>query len=104
MNGTTSMLVVVLLPFAAALLVALFGRRPNLRDATSLLFAVLTVVATLFAVGPTLQGAAGPQITLWEMLPGISLRFSLEPLGLLFAIVASGLWGLKLREHIELLG
>ncbi len=92
MNGGGAMLIVVLLPFAAALLVALFGKRPNLRDGTSLLFAVATVIATIFAVGPTLQGAAGPEITLWEMLPGISLRFSLEPLGLLFALVASGLW------------
>ena len=94
LSGSNSMLLVILLPFVAALAVAFLGRWPNLRDSTSLGFAILTLLATLFAVGPTLQGASGPELVLWEMLPGISLRFALEPLGMLFAVVASGLWAL----------
>jgi multicomponent Na+:H+ antiporter subunit D len=33
-----------------------------------------------------------PQLALFEILPGILLAFRIEPLGMLFALVASGLW------------
>ena len=33
-----------------------------------------------------------PAITLFAMLPGMPLAFEVEPLGMLFALVASGLW------------
>ena len=33
-----------------------------------------------------------PQLFLLELLPGIALGFRVEPLGMLFALVASGLW------------
>jgi multicomponent Na+:H+ antiporter subunit D len=50
----------------------------------------------LFAVVMTLLPAvlAGrrPSVTLMELLPGLAISFELEPLGMLFALVASGLW------------
>jgi multicomponent Na+:H+ antiporter subunit D len=33
-----------------------------------------------------------PDLNLIEVLPGLELRFTLEPLGMLFALIASGLW------------
>ena len=33
-----------------------------------------------------------PELHLFEILPGLSVAFSVEPLGMLFALVASGLW------------
>ena len=38
------------------------------------------------------EGALPPRLELLEPLPGIPLAFELEPLGLLFALVAGGLW------------
>ena len=35
---------------------------------------------------------ARPEIDLIEALPGVSIAFKVEPLGMLFACVASGLW------------
>ena len=54
---------------------------------TSLVLLVVTL-ALLFRV---LDGER-PELTLWEMLPGFSLSFSIEPLGMLFATVGALLW------------
>ena len=31
-------------------------------------------------------------MTLFELLPGLPIAFAVEPLGMLFALIASGLW------------
>jgi multicomponent Na+:H+ antiporter subunit D len=41
---------------------------------------------------PELLAGARPGLTLTEVLPGIGIAFSVEPLGMLFATLASGLW------------
>jgi multicomponent Na+:H+ antiporter subunit D len=33
-----------------------------------------------------------PAVTLFELMPGLALKFEVEPLGMLFGVVASGLW------------
>lgn len=85
------MLWLIAIPALAALLVALTGRWPNLRESISLAASVILFAGVASWVGPVLAGAR-PTLTLVEMLPGISLGFALEPLGLMFALVASGLW------------
>ena len=42
-------------------------------------------------VGDVIAGGR-PGLELIELLPGVALAFEIEPLGLLFALVASGLW------------
>jgi multicomponent Na+:H+ antiporter subunit D len=84
--------VAVLLPVLGALLVAVLGRWPNLREAASLatggtLFGVVTGV-----VLPAVQAGESPRLGVVEVLPGVELAFAAEPLGMLFALVASGLW------------
>lgn len=81
----------ILIPAAAAALIAACHRRPNLREAVS-----LAAAAGLFACvgslgGDVLRGAR-PALAAGEILPGFALAFELEPLGCLFALVASGLW------------
>jgi multicomponent Na+:H+ antiporter subunit D len=90
-NPQTAILTALVLPLFAALLVALFGRRPNVRETATLIVAsgLFTVVGSL--VSGVMAGGR-PAVTLLELLPGIALRFEVEPLGMLFALVASGLW------------
>jgi multicomponent Na+:H+ antiporter subunit D len=81
----------VALPAAASLPIAVTGRFPNLREAVTL----ITALAVLVLVGSEVPGVlAGdrPEITLIEFLPGLALMFRLEPLGMIFALVASFLW------------
>lgn len=91
MTAVTALPLTILIPLIGALLVACTGRWPNLREAATLAtgFVLLAVVSTL--VAPTLAGAV-PEVVLFETLPGLSISLSAEPLGLLFALVASPLW------------
>jgi multicomponent Na+:H+ antiporter subunit D len=81
----------LLLPLAGTVLVLLSGKRPNLRESISLLIAVATfgVVLTLL---PGVMAGGRPSFNLVQLFPEVWLGFRLEPLGMLFALVASGLW------------
>jgi multicomponent Na+:H+ antiporter subunit D len=78
-------------PLGGAALVVALDRRPNLREAATLATAVALFLVVLSLLGPVLEGAR-PQLFVLEMLPGVPLAFRVEPLGMLFALVASGLW------------
>ena len=91
MNPQTAILLSLGIPLAGALLIALFGRHPNLREGVTLATAALLFGAVITLV-PTVMDGARPAVTLIEMLPGLPLRFEVEPLGMLFGLVASGLW------------
>lgn len=91
MSVALAMQLAVLVPLAGALLVALAGRWPNLREAVSLSTAVLLFLLVLRVLQGFLAGEA-PRVELLEMLPGLSLALHVEPLSLLFALLASGLW------------
>ncbi|MEO6364422.1 MAG: proton-conducting transporter membrane subunit, partial [Caldimonas sp.] len=54
--------------------------------------ALLMVVAGLL---PTVLAGGRPSLSALEMLPGLSIAFRVEPLGMLFALVASSLWTLN---------
>ncbi|MEX2359690.1 MAG: proton-conducting transporter membrane subunit [Gammaproteobacteria bacterium] len=81
----------LILPVMGGLLIVLSCRWPNVREAVT-----LTTAAALFAAVASLypEVAAGgrPSLTVFEILPGLPLAFEVEPLGLLFALVASSLW------------
>lgn len=91
MNPETLLAAIPLTPVLAAFGVALSGRWPNLRDALSLLAGVLLfgLVALLVWRG---SGSEPMRLQLAEPFPGLALALSPEPLGLLFALIASLLW------------
>ncbi|MFT4978039.1 MAG: multicomponent Na+:H+ antiporter subunit D, partial [Myxococcota bacterium] len=84
-------LIPLLLPLFTAGLIALLGRWPNLRDGLHTLMAAVTFGAVLRLL-PLVQAGERPSLVLLELLPGLPIAFSVEPLGMLFAMVASGLW------------
>ncbi len=91
MSSATILGGAVLLPAIGALVVGLLKNRPNPREAVSLITAGLLfgLVASLF---PAVAAGEHPALTLLEVVPGLVLAFEVEPLGLLFALVASFLW------------
>jgi multicomponent Na+:H+ antiporter subunit D len=91
MTGEQLILAALLTPIAGATLIALFGRAPNLRDGVTLISAALLLLCVLLLLPDVLDGGR-PAITLFEVLPGASVAFEIEPLGMLFALIASGLW------------
>lgn len=89
--ASTSIALAIAVPALGALAVSLSGRAPNVRES-------LTTIATFVTFGlvaglvPEVMSGARPGLTLVELLPGIPIRFEVEPLGMLYALVASGLW------------
>ena len=90
-TAETALLLAVLLPAGAAGLVALAGGRPNLRDGLSLAAGAATFGVVLTLV-PAVAAGQVPEVVLLEVVPGLDLAFHAEPLGMVFALVASGLW------------
>jgi len=78
-------------PVLGALGIAACDRWPDLRETVTLVTAGGLLFCVLSLLSPVLGGAQ-PQLSLVEMLPGIALSFRIEPLGMLFALVASALW------------
>ncbi|HKJ87872.1 MAG TPA: proton-conducting transporter membrane subunit, partial [Gammaproteobacteria bacterium] len=80
-----------LIPLAGMALIGALGRWPNLREAASLLTggSLFAVVASLF---PVVLAGGRPEVVLWTVVEGIPLKLAVEPLGMVFAGVASFLW------------
>ncbi|HLT40796.1 MAG TPA: proton-conducting transporter membrane subunit [Enhygromyxa sp.] len=87
----------IAVPLIGAFLIALAGKWPNLREATT----IVTALALLWVVGnlhnfleanPSTPGGAE---TLVEVVPGVPLAFHIEPLGMIYAVIASSLWVLN---------
>ena len=84
-------LTAVALPFVGAALIALLHSRPNLREFATLITATALCLVD-FHLFKLVAAGARPEFTLGELAPSLSFGFALEPLGTLFALVASGLW------------
>ncbi len=91
MNPVTAIAGAVCLPALAAAAVGALHRRPNLREAATLL-AGLGTFALVVSLLPAVLAGARPSLVLVAVLEGVPLAFEVEPLGMLFALVASGLW------------
>jgi multicomponent Na+:H+ antiporter subunit D len=78
-------------PLTGALLISLAGRLPNLRETITLVTATVLLAAVLTLL-PTVMAGTRPSVVLFSLLPGLDIAFQVEPLGMLFALIASGLW------------
>jgi len=91
-SGMVPMYWALVIPLAGAVLIATLGRWPNVREAVTLATgaALFWFVASLL---PHVLAGTTPGVLMVRLLPGgLSLVLRLEPLGMLFALVASGLW------------
>ncbi len=91
MSGPVLLLAALLVPATTALGVALFAARPNLREAVTLLGAATLFLVTVLIARDVFSGGR-PELVLAEPFPGVALALAVEPLGMLFALVASTLW------------
>ena len=93
-DTNTAFIVALVLPLIATISNLLHpdsGGRNNLRDGITLVAAVLTFL-TVLSILIQNGGAPTEVFTLFSVMPGLDIAFSIEPLGLLFALIASGLW------------
>jgi multicomponent Na+:H+ antiporter subunit D len=81
----------LLIPFAAAFGIVLCGRWPNLREAVNLVSAAVLSLVLIVIYGRLGDGTT-LSLHIAEPLPGLAFGFHIEPLGMLFALVAGVLW------------
>jgi len=81
----------MLVPMAGALLISQADRKPNLREAITLMTAVV-LLACVLTLLPSVMAGERPEVFLFELMPGLQMAFKVEPLGMLFALIASSLW------------
>lgn len=71
----------------------------NLREGVSFAAAAASFLSVLFMVPAILSGAVW-DYTLFTILPGITVRFTLDGFGVIFALIATFLWGLATSYNI----
>jgi len=91
MTLETMLQLCIIVPLLAPLGIVATRNNPNLREGVSL----VTSLLVLYFVLNLYEGLGnGETISLvwWQLLPGLEISFSIEPLGMIFALVASFLW------------
>ncbi len=83
--------VILLLPVVAAVLVLLLGKNPNARETATLVVGAITFTQ-VFRLYGLVTGGERPRWDVFEVLPDVWIAFEVEPLGMVFALVASFLW------------
>jgi multicomponent Na+:H+ antiporter subunit D len=91
MTVETAMILSLIIPSVGAVLIPLFGRHPNLRETVTLATAVALFVVVFIVIQDVLAGGR-PSVVLIEILPGLDFVLVAEPLGAIFAGIASLLW------------
>ncbi|MEL0108206.1 MAG: monovalent cation/H+ antiporter subunit D family protein [Rhodospirillaceae bacterium] len=86
-----TILLCLFVPFVGSFLILATGSRPNLRETMTLLTAI-TLFLLVASIYPLVAAGERPGIDVVEMLPGLSIAFKVEPLGMAFALIASFLW------------
>jgi multicomponent Na+:H+ antiporter subunit D len=81
----------LVVPLVGAVLIGLTGRAPNVRETVTLTTAVL-LFGMVAWLTPSVLAGGRPAVTWGELSPGLGLGLRVEPLGMLFALVATGLW------------
>ena len=84
-------LICIAIPFLGAAVIPVFHRSPNLRETVTLATAALLALS-VWRLLPSVLAGAQPEHTVLDVVPGLTIAFKVEPLGLLFALVASSLW------------
>ena len=81
----------IIMPMLAVVGIIATGHKPDLREGVT----ISTSLVLLYFVIQLYQGIQqGVSISVqwWEILPGLQLSFDIEPLGMIFALIASFLW------------
>lgn len=81
----------LILPLLISAGIAAFGKFPNLREGVTI-FGSIALFAVVVQLALQVSAGARPELYIGEAMPGLAFAFKLEPLGALFAVVASGLW------------
>ncbi|OUS30779.1 cation:proton antiporter [Thalassotalea sp. 42_200_T64] len=81
----------IIVPLSATLAIVATGHIPNLREGVTIT-SCLILIYLMVNLYQGLSLGATIRVFWWELLPGLTVSFDIEPLGMLFALIASFLW------------
>ena len=84
-------LLALLASFAGVFFIMFSRHKPNVREFCSLA-AALTKFIIIASMVPAVLAGNRLEYTLFQILPGVSVKFAVDALGMVFALVASLLW------------
>ncbi|WP_026375241.1 proton-conducting transporter membrane subunit [Aestuariibacter salexigens] len=90
MSMTMLIAISMLLPLAGAIVVSRLDRVPNIREAATLVTAVILFIVNILIFGQFTDSDA--KLIVAEPMPNLTIAFSVEHFGMLFALIASSLW------------
>jgi len=91
MTATNLVYIALLVPILGAIGIARAGRWPNIREAITIITGITLVVAVFSLLMRVFDGEQIVTPT-YEIISGVELGFAIEPLGMIFACIASSLW------------
>lgn len=91
MTPETLISAAIIVPLIGAVFIALLSGNPNVRETATLITATTLLLVVLSLLSLVLDGGR-PALDVIEVVPGLELAFEIEPLGMMFALVASSLW------------
>ena len=91
MNPEILMITILLLPLLGAIGIVATRHNPNLRESVTLITASLVAILVVLIAMQFLSGKEFA-LTLAEPMPGLSIAFKIEALGMLFALIVGLLW------------
>ncbi|MBX3717478.1 MAG: hypothetical protein KF738_15880 [Burkholderiales bacterium] len=91
MTGGELALAALAVPLAGVAFAAALHRNPDWREAATFATAGMLFFLVV-SLAPAVLAGERPSVVLFEMLPGLPVALAVEPLGWLFAAVASSLW------------
>ena len=91
MNAVNALGLTITIPLVGAALIVIFRRYPNWRESASLASSVL-LFATVFSMLNVVEAGESIELRIFEPFPGVAFALEAEPLGMVFALLASFLW------------
>ncbi len=91
MSTSTLMIIAMLLPLFGALVISRLNKAPNIREVITIITSA-SLLGIVIAIFNQLSQGNVERIVLAEPFNGIAIAFSIESLGMMFALVASSLW------------
>lgn len=91
MSANTAMMLTLIVPLLGAILIGLTGRWPNLRETVTIVTA-LSLFGLVIRVLLGLNAGDDIGVEVVTVFSGVPIAFNTEPLSILFAMIASGLW------------
>ena len=81
----------ILLPIVSTIGIVALRHNQNLREMVSIVTSLIVLCSVVF-IYLGLQSGESISVHWLQILPGLSVSFSVEPLGMIFALIASFLW------------